>query len=215
MLSGLAVVLIIIAAVFFLTLNLFRSLYKAVTITIFILFLLIILVGFLVIEDAREFGKIINNNKTTYLLDEGDDIITGFQAHRLNLSTFDDLDEDDIEEIREEPTGKIFIIKKGILSFNTTANQALLGFDIEDMLKSSSSENRARAFALTLAATIEEQGPFDMLLHIRDGNITVEPKTPVVYLTTATPRQLYKQGKEVVVKQVDKQVDLIREKVSS
>lgn len=216
-LSGTLVLIIIIAAVFFLTLNLVRSLFKALRITIFILFLLGVVVSYFVVEDVKDFSSTLNHNVTTYLLDEGSEqITTGFQARRLNLSTFTPVNEEEIEDILEEPPGKIIIVQKDILNVSLTSQKvAPLGLDIDDMFKSSSAEMRARAFALTLGTSIDEQGTFDMLMHIREGNITVKPKTPAVYVFTATPRQLYKSAKGLLVREASQSFDLVKEKVSS
>lgn len=218
MLSGIAIVLLVFAAVFFLTLNLLRSLWKALRITLFIMFILGVFVGYLTIEDAKEFSDTLSENKTTYLLleDSDEDIRTGFFAKRLNITTFEAIEEEDIENILEKPPGKVFIINKGILN-TSIVNEQLepLGLDVDDMFESSNAEMRARAFALSLAASIEEQGVFDMVIHIREGNITVQPKTAVVYIATTTPRQLYKQGKGIVVKEVNQRFDLIKEQVRS
>lgn len=214
MLTPIAIIFIVFAAVFFLALNLFRSLAKAISIAIVIMFILGIFVSYLVLKDAKEFAKVINNNKTTYLLNENGEIKTGFQANRLNISTFIALDEQDIENIRDEPPGKIFIINKEILNLTLQIPELeLVGLDIETMLKSNSKDLRTQAFVLILGKSIEEQGPFEMVLHIKDGNITVEPKTPVVYVVTSTPRQLYKQAKGLVVNEASQRLNLVREEV--
>ena len=215
MLTPIAVTLIIFAAVFFLALNLFRSLTKAISITFIIIVILGILVTYFVIKDAKEFATTINNNKTTYLLEESQGIRTGFQANRMNISTFVYLNEDDIENIREEPPGKIFIINRSVLneSINIPELEST-GLDIETMLESNSHELRTQAFILALGKTIEEEGAFGLLIHIKEGNITVEPKTPVVYIVTSTPRQIYKQAKSLVLNEASERLDMVRKEVS-
>lgn len=210
-LSGTTVLIIIFAAIFFLTLNLVRSLLKALRITLFIMFLLGILVTYYVIEDAKDFADTINEVPTSYLLDDGN-IRTGFSAMRLNLSTFTPLSEQDIETIREDPKGKIIIIEKSILSI---VNDQNLELDVNEMFSSANDEMRAQAFAYSLAASIEEQGTFEMLMHIREGNITIQPKTVVVFVFTSTPRQIYKQARAFVVSEASKQFDLVQERVRS
>lgn len=206
------ILLIIIVAVFFLTFNLVRSLTKAIGITIAIMFLLGMIIGYVIINDAKDFSNTIKHNKTTYLLSEEGEIKTGFQANKLNISTFNSLNKKEIKTIREKPPGKIFIINKEI--FNTSIKiQELeeLGTSVEDMLESESEDMRSQVFGLLIINTIKEKGPIEMILHIKEENITIEPKTPVIYVITSTPRQLYKQVKELVVQETVKQIDNMRE----
>ncbi|MCA9477924.1 MAG: hypothetical protein KC535_02140 [Nanoarchaeota archaeon] len=216
MLSPLALTILIIAAVFFLVLNLLRSLAKAISITLVILVLVGFLLGYMVIKDAKEFTQTLNENKTTYLLDEGDAAVrTGFQAVRLNLSTFTPLSPEEIAQIRDQPPGKIFLINKDILNLTVDYPElSAQGLDIGSLLESTTNEFRSQGFVLALGRSIEEQGTFDMVMHIRDGNITIEPKTAVVYVLTSTPRQIYKEAKGFIVGQTTKRLNLLREEVS-
>jgi hypothetical protein len=212
-LTPIALTLLIIAAVFFLALNLFRNLFKAMMITGMIVGLIGILLGYVIVEDVKEFSNAINQEQTTYVL-ETSEINTGFQAKRLNLSTFTAIDKEEIEIIRKEPKGKIFIINQTILDTTTILNEDIQELDPQNMLMSESKELRAQAFAYLLAKTIEEKGPIEMMMYIRDETIQIEPQTPVVILITSTPRQLFKQAKEFIGDQAQKQFDLVREEVN-
>jgi len=172
-----AIVLII---VFF---KVFHSILKAIGLVVLILLVVGIIVGLVIVSDARKFSDEFSSEYTTYILQDGDEYIAGFEAISFNFTTLKPLDIDILDDRANEESDHIRIfIEKSALN-TSTVNFSLfteLNMSIESALRNSNSDYRAHAFMSALVQTMVQEGVLYVFKRTRSGDVSIKPDSLTV-----------------------------------
>lgn len=186
------VAIVLIVVLFFVFFEVLHNALHAVLLLFLLILVVGVIYGFFLVKDAREFYSVFNEEPSTYVLMDGDELVTGFQAVSANISTFEVIDVDDIVL---DGGGKVFVIDRRMLNTSFYEFENMTGMSIDDSFDSNKNEVRAAGFMYSLFSTIKQKSPKEVLKNIRSGEIIILPRTLVVKSLELSPASVFRNAK--------------------
>jgi len=211
MISSLAVAILIIVLAAIVLFSLLKSALKAAISLAFLLFVGLIVVGFLFVQDAGDFKEVFSKEPSIYILEYQDELVTAFSLVSMNLSTFEPVSIDDaLIYIADEGPGKIFVMNKDILNASIDDKLSeMIGVGFEEGLSSEDNTIRASSFFVSLIATFEEQKTTYAFSQVRDGEMVILPRSFSVKVLTFDAKSYVDKVKTIVDNNKDSINDIV------
>ncbi len=178
------IVLVVIVILF----KILKSILKTAVVVV-VLFLIISLVfGGFVLIDANTFSDKVINQKSNYILVEGDEIITSLYTSWKNFSNFEDSNIETMTEA-ENSEQTTFLINKTAFSQEVEINnQTRMWEDVFSEIKSSNdSEIKNKLFADSFISSASDEGPLFLFKKMKDKTITVVEENAFVKFIKLVP----------------------------
>ena len=197
MLISTIIFIIVLVLLLIIAIKVLRSIVKAVLSVVLLLFVVSIIFGFFIVQDANNFKTTFQEEDSLYVLSENGEIYTGFSARAFDFDTFEDKSVTEIQDVLDDDSyvGKIILISPTALDFTLDENS---DSSIEDILSNDEESLRAAAFKFALFNTISDEGPLFLLNHLRDDSIDILPNSLVVRTITFTPKLFFSSAKEKI-----------------
>lgn len=208
---ALTILIVIIAAI--ILFSVLRSALRATLSLIFLVFIALIVLGFLFVQDVNSFKNTFISEPSLYVLEDNGELITSFSMVSLNISSFKPVSLSKASDIvLDEGPGKVFLMNKTILDLSVddeVHNLTGLGFD--EAFSSSHNEVRASAFLIAVLSTQREQGNMYFVKQTRNGNVAILPQSFAINVLTFNSNDYLVKIKTIINNQKDGFIDIVNE----
>ena len=198
LLSIISVVIVIV--VFVLVLKLFHSVIKAAFSAILLVLIVGVIFGVIVVNDVNDFQQDFKNSTVTYVLHDGQDVLTGFEATGIDFETFDPVARDQLPQSYENLTGEdMYVFVNESVIQNVTGKHAPgTQITIAELLSSDDETIVSQGFMLSIFTMMAQDGPFVLFEHMRSGELNIHPERISFSLIQFTPRSIWDMAKDTV-----------------
>lgn len=196
-------ILIILAAI--ILFSVFKSVLKAALSLTFLIFIALLVIGFLFVQDSNNFRKTYFQKPSIYILENNDVLITAFSMVALNISSFKPVSVNDATDyFTNEGPNKVFVINKAVLNASVDDELfKLTGFGFENSLASNNNDIRASAFVLSFIETIKNNNKMYIIKQIRKNKMLILPRTFAVKVITFDAKGYFEKIKKIINNQKD------------
>ena len=208
---SITVILIILAAI--ILFSVFKSVLKAALSLTVLIFIALLVFGFLFVQDSNDFRETYFQEPSIYILEHEDVLITAFSMVALNISSFKPVGVDDATEyfINEGPN-KVFVMNKDVLNASVDDELfKLTGYGFEEALASDHNDIRASAFVVSFIDTIKNNNKMYIVKQIRTDKMLILPRTFAVKVITFDAKGYFEKIKNIINNQKDNVVNIVNE----
>jgi len=208
---SITLILIILAAI--ILFSVFKSVLKAALSLTFLIFVALLVIGFLFVQDSNDFRKTYFQEPSVYILENNDVLITAFSMVALNISSFKPVSVDDATEyFTNKGPNKVFVMNKDILNASVDDELfKLTGYGFDDSLASNDNDVRASAFVISFIDTVKNNNKMYLVKQIRNNKMLILPRTFAVEVITFDAKGYFNKIKNIVDNQKGNVVDIVNE----